>query len=1183
MSIQYLFANNASTTLASPISASSTTISVYPGQGALFPSPTSGQGFTVTLTDAATGKLTEIMLCTNRTGDTLTVTRAQEGTNALAWGAGDFVNNFVTAGSATNWIQSSAFGSPPGTYGTATQIPVLTVNASGQLTAISTVTTTANYCAGGWNAATNTPTLVSSIGQNGQYYVVTVAGTTNLNGYNNWQIGDQALFANGAWLRVAGSESAAFHDITVSSLTGYMYANGSSLVTASPTIPNSGLAHSTITVNGTTLTLGDVGDTITANTPNAVTFNNSGSGTSSGNSFNGGTAITVSYNTIGAPSVTGTGASGTWGIGITGNAASATVATNLQGGSAYALPYQSAAGTTAYLSAGTAGYVLTTNGTGSAPTWTSVGSAAVTTFNAGTTGFTPSTATSGAITLAGTLNAAHGGTGATSLTGYVYGNGTGTMTASATIPTTALSGTITNSQLANNSVTFNGTTVALGGSGTITAANPNALTIGAGLSGGSYDGSSAVTIANTGVLTVSGGTTGLTPSSATNGAVTLAGTLNVSNGGTGLTSLTAGYIPYGNGTGAFASNSGFTFASSILTAPVLFLTSTTSTTPNLSFNASNSGFASSATVANNYLQTVIQNKSGTSGASTNYVLSNDLGTDSTYYGEFGMNSSGFTASGTIPDFYSINNGVYFSGQDGDISVGSGNGYKLYFPWGSTGASAHVINASGALGFSTNRGTSSATSGTTGYGTSGQALVSGGSSAAPAWQTLPTSGGGTGLTSYTANGVLYANSTTSIITGSALTFDGTNLTAGGIQNTPIGGVTPNTAAFTTTTIKSGASLYLNRSDNAINNSLSYGSGDLFAFNQGNGGAYQFSITGSEQMRLTSTGLGIGTSSPSYKLDVNGNFHATSTANFDGAVNLTSNGSQLTTTYSGVTTSRFYTTTSGLNLSVDGSWPLIFSNSSTERARIDTSGNFGIGTTSPSSALYVKRTSGNSGIYTDYNGTNVGRIEAASNGNLYIGLTTGSGSIGLGVTSNANAVVLDSSGNLLVGTTSANGRITSDGTSNSSNQAVWAKNIDATGSAATYVAWNAATTGNPLFVDFYTETSATRRGTISYNRAGGLVAYNTTSDYRAKDISGPVVDSGALIDSVPVYMGKMKGATQERPMFIAHETPEYAHTGEKDAVDADGNPVYQQMDASALIPVMWAEIQSLRARLKAANIA
>jgi hypothetical protein len=127
------------------------------------------------------------------------------------------------------------------------------------------------------------------------------------------------------------------------------------------------------------------------------------------------------------------------------------------------------------------------------------------------------------------------------------------------------------------------------------------------------------------------------------------------------------------------------------------------------------------------------------------------------------------------------------------------------------------------------------------------------------------------------------------------------------------------------------------------------------------------------------------------------------------------------------------------------------------------------------------------------------------------------------------------------------------------------------------WNATTTGDGYFAAFFTETSASFRGSITYNRAAGLTSYNTTSDYRAKDISGPVTDSGALIDSTPVYMGKMKGATQERPMFIAHEVPAYAHTGVKDAVDADGNPVYQQMDASALIPVMWAEIQSLRARV------
>jgi hypothetical protein len=60
---------------------------------------------------------------------------------------------------------------------------------------------------------------------------------------------------------------------------------------------------------------------------------------------------------------------------------------------------------------------------------------------------------------------------------------------------------------------------------------------------------------NVNVSTFSGGTTGLTPNTATTGAVTLAGTLNVANGGTGLTTLTAGYIPYGNGTSAFGSSS----------------------------------------------------------------------------------------------------------------------------------------------------------------------------------------------------------------------------------------------------------------------------------------------------------------------------------------------------------------------------------------------------------------------------------------------------------------------------------------------------------------------------------------------------------------------------------------------------------------------------------------------------
>jgi hypothetical protein len=110
----------------------------------------------------------------------------------------------------------------------------------------------------------------------------------------------------------------------------------------------------------------------------------------------------------------------------------------------------------------------------------------VTSFSAGGTGFTPSVGTSGAVTLGGTLNAASGGTGANTLTGYVYGNGTGIMTASTTIP---------NAGLVNSSITINGSSVSLGGSITVTATASNALTIGTGLTGTSYNGSAPVTIA----------------------------------------------------------------------------------------------------------------------------------------------------------------------------------------------------------------------------------------------------------------------------------------------------------------------------------------------------------------------------------------------------------------------------------------------------------------------------------------------------------------------------------------------------------------------------------------------------------------------------------------------------------------------------------------------------------------
>lgn len=103
----FLFANNASATLAAPISNAAVSVTLASGTGALFPNPSAGQQFGLTFNDAATGLLTEITYCTARTGDVLTIARAQEGTVAQNWLAGDLAANLWTAGQAAAMQQSA--------------------------------------------------------------------------------------------------------------------------------------------------------------------------------------------------------------------------------------------------------------------------------------------------------------------------------------------------------------------------------------------------------------------------------------------------------------------------------------------------------------------------------------------------------------------------------------------------------------------------------------------------------------------------------------------------------------------------------------------------------------------------------------------------------------------------------------------------------------------------------------------------------------------------------------------------------------------------------------------------------------------------------------------------------------------------------------------------------------------
>lgn len=113
----FLFANNASTTLAGPIASTATSLNLASGTGALFPQPDVGQQFALTLQSQSDQNVREIVYCTARSVDTCTVVRAQEGTPATAFIAGDTVANDLTAGTMGACIQASTAQTQPWNYG----------------------------------------------------------------------------------------------------------------------------------------------------------------------------------------------------------------------------------------------------------------------------------------------------------------------------------------------------------------------------------------------------------------------------------------------------------------------------------------------------------------------------------------------------------------------------------------------------------------------------------------------------------------------------------------------------------------------------------------------------------------------------------------------------------------------------------------------------------------------------------------------------------------------------------------------------------------------------------------------------------------------------------------------------------------------------------------------------------
>lgn len=181
--------------------------------------------------------------------------------------------------------------------------------------------------------------------------------------------------------------------------------------------------------------------------------------------------------------------------------------------------------------------------------------------------------------------------------------------------------------------------------------------------------------------------------------------------------------------------------------------------------------------------------------------------------------------------------------------------------------------------------------------------------------------------------------------------------------------------------------------------------------------------------------------------------------------------------------------------------------------------------------------------------------------HVWYNAGSGSSGSSI-SWTQAMTLDSSGNLLVGTTSANERLVVVGTTNNYTISCRAANTSGTYYQMAFVA-------NGSNVGAITSTTT-------------ATTYATSSDYRLKENIQPMQNAlGVVAQLNPVtYTWKADGSDGQG--FIAHElqavVPDCV-TGEKDAVDDNGNPVYQGIDTSFLVATLTKAIQELNEKVEA----
>jgi hypothetical protein len=257
------------------------------------------------------------------------------------------------------------------------------------------------------------------------------------------------------------------------------------------------------------------------------------------------------------------------------------------------------------------------------------------------------------------------------------------------------------------------------------------------------------------------------------------------------------------------------------------------------------------------------------------------------------------------------------------------------------------------------------------------------------------------------------------------------------------------------------------------------------------------------------------------------------------------------------------------------PMTFHTGGSERMRIDTSGNVGIGTSSPSERLTL---AGATNVYASI--VTTGGIKSQ----LFSSDATGGGGLGTATnhfmalyTNNTERMRIDTNGNLLINQTTADGRLA----------------ITTNGSSQTCVYVKDSSSGSNAQNMFYFVRNTTNVGTIQTTNTA--TSYNTSSDYRLKHSAAPMTTGLATISALKPVTYKWNVDNSDGEGFIAHELQSvipHAVSGVKDAVetieikDEEGNVTGteehikpQGVDYSKIVVHLVAAIQEQQATITA----